>query len=74
VLAPVTGSVWQLSVESGRRVKEGDELLVIEAMKMEIPILADADGEVMEIRCEKGKPVAAGDVLIVLKVRGQIRE
>jgi urea carboxylase len=67
VLAPVTGSVWQLTVERGRRVKEGDELLVIEAMKMEIPILADADGEVMEIRCEKGKPVAAGDVLIVLK-------
>jgi urea carboxylase len=67
VLSPVTGSVWQLNVECGRRVQKGDELLVIEAMKMEIPILADADGEVMEIRCEKGKSVAAGDVLVVLK-------
>ena len=67
VLAPVTGSVWQLSVNVGQRVAEGDELLVIEAMKMEIPIRADAAGEVVEIRCEKGRSVAAGDVLVVLK-------
>jgi urea carboxylase len=66
VLAPVTGNVWQVNVEVGQRVKAGDELLVIEAMKMEIPVFADGDGIVMEIRREKGRAVSAGDVLLVI--------
>jgi urea carboxylase len=67
--SPVTGSVWELKVRVGQCVAKGEELLVVEAMKMEIPIVADTAGEVTEIRCEKGKPVAAGDVLIVIKPR-----
>ncbi|HVF17678.1 MAG TPA: carboxyltransferase domain-containing protein, partial [Steroidobacteraceae bacterium] len=67
LLSPVTGSVWQLNAQLGQRVKEGDELLIVEAMKMEIPIAADCSGIVSEIRCEKGKSVAAGDVLIIIK-------
>jgi urea carboxylase len=66
VISPVTGSVWQLSVTIGQHVKQGDELLVVEAMKMEIPIFADADGEVVEIRIAQGKAVSAGDVVVVL--------
>jgi len=66
VSSPVTGSLWQLKVKPGQRVAEGDELLIIEAMKMEIPIVADTAGEVCEVRCEQGKPVAAGEVLIVI--------
>ena len=46
---------------------EGDELLIVEAMKMEVPIVADCAGEVTEIRCERGKAVVAGDVVVVLK-------
>ncbi len=42
--SPVTGSVWQIAVKPGDRVQEGDELLVVEAMKMEIPIQADEAG------------------------------
>ena len=66
VAAPVTGSVWQLIATPGQRVRQGDELLVIEAMKMEIPIYADADGILSELRCERGKAVTAGDVLAVI--------
>jgi urea carboxylase len=65
--SPVTGSVWQLSVKPGQTIREGDELLVMEAMKMEIPIFADEAGEVIEVRCERGKAVAAGDVLVVVR-------
>ncbi|HEY8537835.1 MAG TPA: carboxyltransferase domain-containing protein, partial [Steroidobacteraceae bacterium] len=67
VLAPVTGSVWQLNLERGRTVEAGEELLVIEAMKMEIPILAEQSGTVVDVRCAKGKPVNAGDVLVLIK-------
>jgi urea carboxylase len=66
VSSPVTGNVWQLSVVSGQWVKEGDELLVIEAMKMEIPITAEVAGQIAEIRCERGKSVTTGDVLLVI--------
>jgi urea carboxylase len=68
LLSPVTGSVWQLKAQLGQRVKEGDELLIVEAMKMEIPITSDCTGVVSEIRCEKGQSVASGDVLIVIKL------
>jgi urea carboxylase len=67
LLSPVTGSVWQLKVAAGQCVVAGEELLIVEAMKMEIPILADYAGEVSEIRCEQGKAVAAGDVLVIIK-------
>jgi urea carboxylase len=67
IASPVTGSVWKQSVAVGSRVAMGDELLIMEAMKMEIPIVADSAGEVVELRCEPGRAVAAGDVLVVLR-------
>jgi urea carboxylase len=65
----VTGSVWQIAVEPGQRVQEGQELLVIEAMKMEIPLQADEAGEVVEILCSQGGSVGAGQTLLILKPR-----
>ncbi len=67
VTSPVSGSVWQLGVTQGQRFKADDELLVVEAMKMEIPILADEAGEVVEVRCAKGGSVTAGETLLVVK-------
>jgi urea carboxylase len=67
VSSPVTGSVWQISVDSGKRVNVGDELIVVEAMKMEIPIAADEAGEIVEVRCERGRTVVAGETLVVLR-------
>ena len=67
VSSPVAGSVWNISIEPGARVRAGDELMVIEAMKMEIPISADETGEIVEVRCARGKAVSAGETLLVLR-------
>lgn len=67
ITSPVTGSVWKQSLAVGQRVAAGDELLVIEAMKMEIPIVADQSGEIVEIRSAAGRAVSAGEVLIAIK-------
>jgi len=67
VSAPVTGSIWQLGVSAGQRVAAGQELLVIEAMKMEIPLTAANDGTVVELRCARGSTISAGDTLLVIR-------
>jgi urea carboxylase len=69
VSSPVAGSVWNINVEPGARVRAGDELVVVEAMKMEIPISADEAGEIVEVRCTRGKAVSAGETLLVLRPR-----
>jgi len=67
VSSPITGNVWQVAVGAGARVKAGDELIVVEAMKMEIPIAADGPGEIVEVRCERGRTIYAGETLLVLR-------
>jgi urea carboxylase len=67
VSSPITGNVWQIAVDVGARVKAGDELIVVEAMKMEIPIAADETGEIVEVRCERGRTINAGETLLVLR-------
>ncbi|WP_129642756.1 urea carboxylase [Peristeroidobacter agariperforans] len=67
ITSPVTGSVWKQSLAVGQRIDAGDELLVIEAMKMEIPIIADQSGEIVEIRSAAGRAVSAGEVLVAIK-------
>jgi biotin carboxyl carrier protein len=54
-------------VSIGQKVSEGDSLLIVEAMKMEIPITADEAAEVVDIRCARGRTVAAGETLAVLR-------
>jgi len=68
VASPVTSSVWKISVKVGDRVAAGDELLVVEAMKMEIDIESDEDGVVEEILCSQGSSVSAGQALIILRL------
>lgn len=65
--APVTGSVWQVSVAAGARVAAGDTLVIVEAMKMEVPISADHAAEVVEIRTARGRTVSAGETVLVLR-------
>ena len=67
VNSPVTGSVWQVSVSPGARVATGDTLVVVEAMKMEVPILAEHAAEVVEVRCARGRTVSAGETVLVLR-------
>jgi urea carboxylase len=66
VESPVPGSVWKVLVEPGRRVSEGETLLIVESMKMEMVVPAPASGTVLELRCSEGRPVALGQTLVIL--------
>lgn len=64
--AHITGNVWKVEVAVGDEVEDGDTVVILESMKMEIPVEAEDDGVVKEIRCEEGQAVSEGDVLVVL--------
>ncbi len=66
VLAALAGNNWKVSVEVGDTVEEDDELFVVEALKMEIPVYAPCDGSVSEIRVKKGDAVEEDDVMAVI--------
>jgi acetyl-CoA carboxylase biotin carboxyl carrier protein len=66
VEAHITGIVWKIEVEVGDTVEEGDTVVILESMKMEMPVEAEDDGVVREIRCEEGQAVSEGDTLVVL--------
>jgi acetyl-CoA carboxylase biotin carboxyl carrier protein len=67
IRAPITGSMWKVFVNVGDEVSDGDTVVILESMKMEIPVESEDDGTVKEIRCEEGQAVSEGDVLIVLE-------
>lgn len=67
VVAPMAGKVIDVKVKVGDTVSEDDELLILEAMKMEMPIVAPAAGKVTEVKCSKGDSVGADDVLVVIE-------
>jgi acetyl-CoA carboxylase biotin carboxyl carrier protein len=65
--AHITGTVWKIECEVGQAVDEGDTLVILESMKMEMPVEAEDAGTVKEIRCEEGQSVSEGDTLVVLE-------
>ena len=65
--AHITGTVWKIEVEPGDSVDEGDTVVILESMKMEMPVEAEDPGVVKEIRCSEGQSVAEGDTLVVLE-------
>ena len=67
VEAHITGTVWKIEVEVGDSVSEGDTVVILESMKMEMPVEAEDDGTVKEILCEEGQAVNEGDTLVVLE-------
>ena len=69
VSSPMTASVFQIAVEAGQHVHAGEKLVVLDAMKTEIVIVAPSAGVVEEIRCVPGKLVHAGQALVVIRVR-----
>jgi acetyl-CoA carboxylase biotin carboxyl carrier protein len=67
VRAPLAGNIWSVLVEAGSKVEEDDELVIIEALKMENPIYSPRAGTVKEVKVKKGDKVAEDDVLVVLE-------
>ena len=66
VVAPMPGKVLQLKVSEGDSVKDGDTLLILEAMKMENEIIANASGNIKKINVAANDMVDTGDVLLVI--------
>ena len=62
----IMGNVWKIETSVGAEVEEEDVLLIIESMKMEIPVEAPEAGRVAEIRVREGQSVEEGDILVVL--------
>ena len=67
VKAELVGSVWKVKTQPGALVGEEDELLILESMKMEIPVTAPRAGTVREVRVKEGEVVKEGQVLVVLE-------
>lgn len=67
VEAHITGTVWRVEVAVGDSVDEGDTVVILESMKMEMPVEAEDPGVVKEIRCAEGQAVSEGDTLVVLE-------
>jgi acetyl-CoA carboxylase biotin carboxyl carrier protein len=66
IKAPMGGKVIKVSVNVGDSIAEDDEVAVLEAMKMEMPILSEEDGTVAEIKVAAGQTVEAEQILCVL--------
>ncbi|MBF0528208.1 MAG: acetyl-CoA carboxylase biotin carboxyl carrier protein subunit [Deltaproteobacteria bacterium] len=67
ILAPMSGKVWKVLVEVGASVGEDDEVAVLEAMKMEIPVVSPEDGTIKSIRVKEGDAVEAESVIMELE-------
>ncbi len=66
VNAHITGTVWKIEVKEGEMVSEGQTCVILESMKMEMPVEAPASGTVEKINCAEGQAVNEGDVLLTL--------
>jgi acetyl-CoA carboxylase biotin carboxyl carrier protein len=66
VEAHITGTVWKIEVAVGDRIEEGDTVVILESMKMEMPVEAEDEGTVSEILVAEGQAVSEGDTLVVL--------
>jgi acetyl-CoA carboxylase biotin carboxyl carrier protein len=69
VLAHITGTVWKIEAPAGTEVSEGDAVVVLESMKMELPVEAPCAGTVTDVRVREGQPVQEGAVVAVIEER-----
>ncbi|MCP3987516.1 MAG: biotin/lipoyl-binding carrier protein [Actinomycetia bacterium] len=66
IRAEIAATVWKVEVEAGQSVAADDELIILESMKMEIPVIAPSDGTVAEVHVKPDDRINEGDVLITL--------
>jgi biotin carboxyl carrier protein len=67
VTAPMSGNIWKILVKEGDKVSADQELLIMEAMKMEIPVAAPSDGTVKTLLVKEGDGAEADSVLLILE-------
>lgn len=67
IAAHITGTVWKIEVQTGDAVTEGQTVVILESMKMEMPVEAESAGTVVEIVVSEGQAVSEGDTLVVLE-------
>lgn len=67
IRAPLAGNVWKIEVQTGSIIEEDDEVIILEAMKMETPIYAPCGGKIVEIKVKEGDVVEEDDVLAVIE-------
>ena len=66
LVAEMVANVWKLVAEPGQCLEAGDTVLILESMKMEIPVLVEAAGTLTEMRVREGDVVQEGDILAVV--------
>ena len=67
IQSEVTGKVWKIECKVGDTVADGDTLMILESMKMEIPVISTEDGTVAEILVKEEEPVAEGQAVVVIE-------
>jgi acetyl-CoA carboxylase biotin carboxyl carrier protein len=67
VAAHITGTVWRIEKGVGEDVTPGEVLVILESMKMEMPVESPSAGKVRELRCKEAQPVSEGDILMILE-------
>ena len=67
VLSPITGSVWKILVGAGASVGEGETIVILESMKMEIRVKSPRNGTVVEIRVKEGDSILEDDVVAIIQ-------
>jgi len=67
VLSEVTGKVWKIECPVGTQVQEEDPIMIIESMKMEIPVISAGTGSVVELLVAEGDPVEDGQVVAIVE-------
>jgi acetyl-CoA carboxylase biotin carboxyl carrier protein len=67
VLSPITGNVWKIVKKVGEQVEEYETIMIMESMKMEIPVEAPQDGKILEIKVKEGDSVIEEDIVALLE-------
>ena len=67
IRSKITGTVWKIEVSKGDEVEDGDDLMILESMKMEIPVECPCDGTVMDSHVNEGQAIKEGDLLATVE-------
>lgn len=65
--SPITGSVWKILVENGASIDEGETIVILESMKMEIRVKSPHNGRVIEIRVKEGDSILEDDIIAIIE-------